>query len=290
MYSTFNETTFSSFSTWISGNFVKDQLVTNRIYDNSGKQYTQTVNSDKMPLSFNGNVMFNTPIIQKRLHFNTSTNLGYDNTYGYTSKEVDFDNIDVDNLLLGDLSYTRRYNAQEQLSLTFTHDVIELGARGNVRYSNSLNNLSDRLTETYDWSVRGNVVLRLPFDITVNSDINYSNRLGYSNFDQSEVIWNASIDKSLFKNNGVLSVRWFDILRQQLNIRQSVGDNSVSFTKYNTLTSYFMVSFSYRIRSFGGSSARGDGMGFGREGGGMRGGGGGGGMRGGGGPPMQPMF
>ena len=289
MYSTFNETTFSSFSTWISGNFVKDQLVTNRIYDNSGKQYTQTVNSDKMPLSFNGNVMFNTPIIQKRLHFNTSTNLGYDNTYGYTSKEVDFDNIDVDNLLLGDLSYTRRYNAQEQLSLTFTHDVIELGARGNVRYSNSLNNLSDRLTETYDWSVRGNVVLRLPFDITVNSDINYSNRLGYSNFDQSEVIWNASIDKSLFKNNGVLSVRWFDILRQQLNIRQSVGDNSVSFTKYNTLTSYFMVSFSYRIRSFGGSSARGDGMGFGREGGGMRGGGGGG-MRGGGGPPMQPMF
>ena len=75
MYSTFNDSTFSSFSTWISGNFTKDQLVTNRIYDSSGKQYTQTVNLDKIPVSFNGNVMFNTPIIQKRLHFNTSTNL-----------------------------------------------------------------------------------------------------------------------------------------------------------------------------------------------------------------------
>jgi len=285
MYSTFNDSTFSSFSTWISGNFTKDQLVTNRIYDSSGKQYTQTVNLDKIPVSFNGNVMFNTPIIQKRLHFNTSTNLGYNNSYGYTSKEVSLDNIDVDNLILGDMSYTRRYSAQEQLSLTFTHDVVEAGVRGNVRYSNSLNNLSNRLTETYDWSVRGNVVLRLPFDITINSDINYSNRYGYSNFDQSEVLWNASIDKSLFKNNGVLSVRWFDILRQQLNIRQSVGDNSVSFTKYNTLTSYFIVSFSYRIRSFGGRSPSGqDDAGFGR--GGMRGGG----MRGGGGPPMQPMF
>jgi hypothetical protein len=281
MYSTFNDSTFSSFSTWISGNFTKDQLVTNRIYDSSGKQYTQTVNLDKIPVSFNGNVMFNTPIIQKRLHFNTSTNLGYNNSYGYTSKEVSLDNIDVDNLILGDMSYTRRYSAQEQLSLTFTHDVVEAGVRGNIRYSNSLNNLSNRLTETYDWSVRGNVVLRLPFDITINSDINYSNRYGYSNFDQSEVLWNASIDKSLFKNNGVLSVRWFDILRQQLNIRQSVGDNSVSFTKYNTLTSYFIVSFSYRIRSFGGRSSSGqdDGPGFGR--GGMRGGG----MRG-----MQPMF
>jgi hypothetical protein len=132
--------------------------------------------------------------------------------------------------------------------------VIELGGRGVFRYSNSLNNLSNKLTETYNWTLRGNIVLRLPYDVTLNSDINYSNRLGYSNFDQSELLWNASIDKSLFKNKGVLSVKWFDILHQQLNIRQTVGDNSVTFARYNTLTSYFIVSFSYRIRQFGGRS------------------------------------
>lgn len=255
MYSTYNEKTFSSFSTWISGDFTKDALVTNRIYDSSGKQYNQTVNADQLPLSYNANVMFNTPIIQKRLHFNTSTNFGYNNSYGYTANKVDIDDIDIENMLLGDLSFTRRYSAQEQLSLTFTHDVVEIGLRGNLRYSNSLNNLSTNLTETYDWSGRGNVVLRLPYDVTVNTDLAYSNRLGYSNFDQSEWIWNASIDKNVFKNRGVLSVKWYDLLRQQLNIRQSIGDNSVSFSKYNTLTSYFLVSFSYRIRQFGGSSA-----------------------------------
>ncbi len=254
MYSTFNDQTFSSFSTWLSGDFVKDELVTNRIYDKSGKQYTQTVNSGEKPVALNGNIMFNTPIIQKRLHFNTSTNIGYNTDYGYTSKGLDVGTIDVDNLTLGDLSYTRRYSAQEQLSLTFTHDVIELGGRGVFRYSNSLNNLSNKLTETYNWTLRGNIVLRLPYDVTLNSDINYSNRLGYSNFDQSELLWNASIDKSLFKNKGVLSVKWFDILHQQLNIRQTVGDNSVTFARYNTLTSYFIVSFSYRIRQFGGRS------------------------------------
>ena len=257
MYSHFNDKSFSSFSTWISSDFTKDELVTNRIYDSTGKQYTQTVNTDKVPVSFNGNVMFNTPIIQKRLHFSTSTNLGYRSTYGYTSKGVDNTTIDLDNFQLGDLSFTNRYSASEMLSLTFTHDVIEVGLRGSLRYSNTDNNLSTMVSETYDWSGRGNVVLRLPFNTTISSDISYINRLGYSNFDQSELIWNASIDKTLFKGNGVLSIKWNDILQQQLSIRQIVGDNSVSFSRYNTLTSYFLASFSYKIRQFKGMKATG---------------------------------
>lgn len=291
MYSTFDDKKFSSFSTWVSANFTKDDMVTNRIYDNTGKQFTQTVNTDETPVAFNGNVMFNTPLIQKRLHFNTSTNLGYTTNYGYTSRGVGEFVLDEENPLpLGDLSFTRRYNAREQLSLTFTHDVIELGAMGMFTYSNSLNNLSTNLTQTYDWTARGNVVVRLPYDITINSDLNYSNRKGYSSFDLQEWLWNASVDKTLFRNNGVLSVRWNDILRQRLNIRQTVGDNSVSFTKYNTLTSYFIVSFSYRIRQFAGmsdSDARRDDNRFGpgmRPQGDQPGGGAGrGGMRGGGG-------
>ncbi len=254
MYSTFNDKTFSSFSTSITANYVKDELVNNRIYDNTGKQYMQTINSDKMPVTLNGNVMFNTPLFNKRLHFNTSTNLGYNENYGYTKKYNELVDIDVDNLQRGDLSFTRRYNAREQLSLTFTHDFIEIGTRANLRYSNSLNNLSDRLTETFDWTLRGNLTVRLPYDITINSDVNYSDRMGYSNFDQSEILWNASIDKSLFKNKAVLSLRWFDILQQRLNINQVIGDNSVSFTKYNTLTSYFILSFSYKLSSFGGNN------------------------------------
>jgi len=254
MYSRFNDKKFSSFSTWVSANMVKDDLVTNRVYDITGKQYRQTVNTDQSPVSFNGNVMFNTPVIQKRLHFNTSTNLGYSTNYGYTARNLETIIIDEEKPLpLGDLSSTRQYNAQEQLSLTFTHDVVEIGAMGMFRYSNSKNNLREALTQTYDWTARGNVVIRLPYDITLNSDINYINRLGYSSFDQKEWLWNASIDKTLFKNNGVLSVRWNDILQQRLNIRHTVGDNSVSFTSYNTLTSYFLVSFSYRIRKFEGA-------------------------------------
>lgn len=258
MYSNFNEVSFSSFSTMMGANLTKDALVSNSIYDASGKQYNQTVNSKETPLNYFGNIMFNTPLIQKRLHFNTATSGSYTMRYGYSSKGVDLENIDLDNLLLGDLSKTRSYDLSEQLSLTFTHDLIELGATGRLRYANSFNNLKNTAVETYDWSARGNFVLRLPYNFNVSSDLNFSNRLGYSSFDQEEWIWNASIDKTMLRNKAVLSVKWTDILQQQLNIRQTVGENYISYNSYNTLGSYFLVSFSYKINKFTGNTSETD--------------------------------
>ncbi|HET7733719.1 MAG TPA: hypothetical protein VFK73_07755, partial [Paludibacter sp.] len=52
---------------------------------------------------------------------------------------------------------------------------------------------------------------------------------------------------------GTLALKWNDILRQQLNIRQTIGDNYIQYSKYNTLTSYFMLSFSYKINKFNGN-------------------------------------
>lgn len=251
MYSTFNEKKFSSFNAWFSGSITKDALVTNSIYDSTNKQYSQTVNAKDKPYNLNGNIMFNTPIIAKRLHFNTSTSCGYNMRYGYTARNVTSTEIDVEHLPLGDLSETGRVNADQQLSLTFTHDVVEIGVRGAFKYSNTINNLNPTPSTTYDWTGSGNLVLHLPYSINISSDINYTTRKGYSNFDLDETIWNASIDKTLFKGKGVLAIRWNDILQQKLNIRQIIGDNYISYNKYNTLTSYFILSFSYKLNKFG---------------------------------------
>ena len=252
MYSTFNETTFSSFNTFLNAQGVKDALVSNKIYDNTLKQYNQTINSNAIPISLNWNIMYNTPLIQKRLHFNTSTNTGYRTQYGYIKRDVNVKEIDIDNLPLGDLSKTRTYNASEAISLTFTHEVIELGVRGSIAYTNSLNNLKNSETETWNWSGTGNIVIRFPYNFVLSSDIAYSDRAGYTNMDQSEIMWNASIDKTMFKNKATLSLKANDILRQRLNIRQTVGDNYVQNNSYNTLPSYFLLTFTYKINKFGG--------------------------------------
>lgn len=283
MYSAFNDKTFASFNTFLNAEATKDALLSNKIYDSSLKQYNQTVNSDQIPLSLMWNVMYSTPLIQKRLHFSTNTNTRYSTQYSYISRGVNIDDIDIDNLLLGDLSKTRNYRGSEELSLTFTHDVIELGVRGTLAYSNSLNNLKNVVTQTYDWSGRGNIVVRFPYNLTLSSDIAYTDRYGYTtSMDLSEIMWNASLDKALFKNKGTLSLRANDILRQRQNIRQTIGDNYIQNTSYNTLPSYFLVSFTYKLNKFGGNNANGNERNSNRFGPGMRPEGGGGYRDGGG--------
>ncbi len=253
-FTTFNDSTFSSFNASIYGQLTRDALVTNSIYDATGKQYSQTVNASEMPYSVGSNVMFNVPIIQKRLHFNTNTSGGIDQRYGYSARGLNAQILDsLVNIPLGDLSSTFRYNAGEAISLTFTADLIEIGLRGSFRYSNTLNNLNPLVSVTKDWTGGGNLVVHLPYTINIGSDLNYTTMQGYATSAQNQLLWNASIDKTLFKGLGVLSLKVNDILHQQLNIRQSIGDNYIQYSSYNTLTSYFLLSFTYKINKFNGS-------------------------------------
>ena len=253
MYSSFNETRQSSLNLDFRFSAIKDALVSNTIYDETGKRYNQTVNANVTPFSFNGGVMYNTPIIKKRLHFNTNTRGRYNKQYGYSKRGASSEEIKSGDFFLGDLSETDNHQLQQNLSVTFTHDMVEIGARGSFIYSNTQNNLRGGVpNETMDWTGSGNVVFRLPYSFTVSSDLNYTTRQGYVSFDQNELIWNASLDKTLFKNKATLSLRATDILQQRLNIRQTVGDNYVQYNSYNTLQSYFLVSFTYKISKFTG--------------------------------------
>lgn len=252
MYTSFNDSTFSSFSAFLFGQLSKDALVTNSIYDATGRQYSQTVNSTEMPYSVNANVMYNLPLIQKRLHFNTNTTAGLNQRYGYSSRGLNAQLLNSDSLPLGNLSSTMRYNAGEALSLTYTSDLIEIGLRGSYQYSYTVNNLNTNPAITNDWSYGGNVVLHLPYNFNLSSDINYTTMQGYATSPQNQLIWNASVDKTLFDNKGVISLKLNDILHQRLNIRQTIGDNYIQYNSYNTLTSYFLLSFSYKINDFKG--------------------------------------
>lgn len=259
MYSSFNSNRLSSFSAGVRGNFTRDALVTNSIYDKTGKQYSQTVNSAKDPFNLSADIMYNTPVVKNRLQFNTQSEINYSRRYGYsdrTGSQSPYVDDKNEILRMGFLSDTKNWGGNENLSLTFTTDVIEIGARGSVRYSNTQNNLNDdKLQETWDWTGAGNVNLYLPYDITVANDLSYTTREGYTGYDHNELVWNASIDKLIMKKKGTLSLKVFDILQQRLNIRETIGDNYRQITKYNMLPTYFLLSFSYKIAKFGGGAS-----------------------------------
>ena len=253
MYTSFNDSTFSSFNASLWGQITKDALVANSIYDATGKQYSQTVNAGELPFSINGNIMFNIPLIQKRLHFNTNTFFGLSQVYGYSSRGLNAQTLKSDSIPLGDLSKTARYSAGESVSLTYTDDLIEIGLRGSYRYSNTQNNLKTAAAITKDWSGGATLMLHLPYNINIGSDINYTTMQGYAASSQNQLIWNGTIDKSLFEGRGVVALKVNDILHQQLNIRQTIGDNYIQYNTYNTLPTYFILSFTYKINDFKGA-------------------------------------
>ena len=258
MFTTFNDSTFSSFNASLWSQLTKDALVTNSIYDATGKQYSQTVNSALMPYNVNGNVMFNIPLIQKRLHFNTNTSFGVNQYYGYSSRGLNAQTFTLDSLPLGNLSKTFRYSAGESISLTFTADLVEIGLRGSFRYSNTQNNLNPAFQITKDWSGGGNLIFHLPYNFNIGSDLNYTTQLGYSSTPQNQLIWNGTIDKTVFNSLGVIALKVNDILHQQLNVRQSIGDNYIQYNTYNVLPTYFILSFTYKINNFKGGAKRPD--------------------------------
>jgi len=260
MYSSFNAKRFSSFSAGLNGTVTKDALVTNSIYDKTGKQYSQTINSINAPFNANANIMFNTPLIKNRLQFNTRSEISYQQRFGYSDRDKTTDAFDPDgNLRLGSLSKTKNGSAGQNLSLTFTTDVIEIGMRGSVRYSNTQNNLNaGKNQETKDWTGSGNINLHLPYNLNFSNDVSYTKRQGYSSFDKDELVWNASVDKSMFRRKGMVSLMFYDILRQKLNIRESIGDNYRQLSRFNALTSYVMLSFTYKITKFGKGVRRSD--------------------------------
>ncbi|KAA6303854.1 hypothetical protein EZS27_044505, partial [termite gut metagenome] len=47
-------------------------------------------------------------------------------------------------------------------------------------------------------------------------------------------------------------IKIYDILQQQSNLSRSISETMMSDTEYNTLGSYFMVHFVYRLNTLGG--------------------------------------
>jgi len=261
MYSKFEQEKFWSLMTGLHLTVTQDALVNNSIYDKSGKLYQQTVNAEGTPWNLWGDLMFNTPFANKLFQFNTRTSLGYQEQLMYILHEGDAKQIEEaisrNQFMMGAESKTGKFNIQENLSLRLTHDIVDLGVTGMVRYVRSENNLNaSSLSNVIDWSVTGDVLFHLPKQWNIAADCGYTGRYGYNLDDVNEILLNASVDKSW--GNATLSLKAYDLLHQKKNIIQTVGENSVSYQKTNALPTYFMLTFTYKFNKMGDLKASGD--------------------------------
>lgn len=224
-------------STW-TYSYTQNDIVNFTTYDD-GIQHTMPINVSG---SWNtgGSLLYSDAFgKKKRFKFNTHTNIRYQNQIGFSK---------VDKESVKNISKTE--SASQSLGMSYSNDWFYGQLRGTMNYSNSrysLDYLEDQ--RSFRYNVSYNTQITLPEGFSVSTDIRYmANRGLSSGYNKDEVMWNAQISKSFLKRRqGLLRLQINDILQQRLSISRSVGSNYLSDTETNSLTSYFMLNFSYRF-------------------------------------------
>ena len=261
MYSKFNPEKFSSMMVGMNANLTQDALTNNTIYDKTGKRYMQTVNSEMIPWYVGAHFMSNTPFCNKMFQFHSRTAVSYNQRVAYVLREQDADEIAqliaADQLPLGDASKTGNFRMSSDLTLRFTHKIVDIGVKNTNVYSLTHNSLNKKnISHIGDWIISGDVTFHLPKSWNIATDIAYTSRSGYQGLtDVNELIWNFSIDKTW--KNSTLTLKVYDLLNDKKNIVQTVNETSVSYQKFNTLPTYAMLTFTYKLNRMGGLKATG---------------------------------
>jgi hypothetical protein len=261
MYSSFNQEKFSSFMTGLRATITEDALTNNTIYDQTGKRYLQTVNADIIPWNIGWDMMSNTPFCQKMFQLHTRTAINFNQRVVYILREQDAAAIEqmisAGTMPLGEASHTGNLRVSSDIALRFTHRIVDIGVKNTNIYSLTRNSLNDRSkSHIGDWIITGDVTFHLPKAWNISTDIAFTGRYGYTGMnDANEVVWNASIDKTW--DNATLTLKVYDLLHDKKNIVQTVGEDYISYKSFNTLPTYAMLTFTYKLNRMGGMRARG---------------------------------
>lgn len=119
-----------------------------------------------------------------------------------------------------------------------------------TRYTNStrqnVNFFTERLSVEPTFTTKSGWVF--------SNDLDYiMNRGSAASFNQNIPLWNAGIAKLFLKNRtGELRLTVFDMLKANRSVARQVELNYVEDVRTEVLTRYFLLSFTYHLRKFGG--------------------------------------
>ena len=305
-----------------SYNFNANFRATQNATTNRTEYNDQTGGRVTMPVNINGNwntganFNFNTAFKDQRFRVNSRT--AYSHTtaksYVYRSEEQASVPITTNSNNINEglrFSFRDEFNSRSfyededsEDGASYYKNNLEVNLNGNFAYNASVStNTAATDLNHYSFSYGLSAVWNFWFGLNLSTDINQHSRRGFADAEMNtnQWIWNAQATYSfLSRRQAILTLRWNDILRQRDMVNRSISATSRTDSDSERITSYVMLSFTYRFNVFGGRGIgggrnrsrgegdddgegrgpRGDGGGFG---GGSRGGGGGFGGPGGGG-------
>ncbi|RFP63349.1 TonB-dependent receptor, partial [Hymenobacter lapidiphilus] len=246
-----------SFFAFLGGSYVSNYITNNTIYASgepltvdgivipAGGQLTRPVNLNQQ-YSVRSFANYSQPLALIKSNLSLNAGVNYAQTPG---------------LVFGELNYNRTPSASLGASLSSNISTeVDFTLASNSSQSWVRNSLQPQLNNRF---FSQNTSLRLSWiiakGITLKSDVNHRLYSGLeAGFNQNFVLWNASLGKKIFANQqGEIQVFALDLLGQNNSIQRNIAAAYTEDVQTNILQRYFLLSFTYNIRSFGSGASGG---------------------------------
>jgi hypothetical protein len=240
-YTTISLTNFHSptFLQWCPGNYTTNKISQRTSVDSLLRQVTMPVNVDN-DVNVNAYLSFGTPIRKLKMKFSINCNSTVARSLVYINNDLNVVNRFTNG---GDIRFENK-----------TKDHFDANIGGRTSYTVTQYPDATNLNQSYiNSGVFGEVSVFLPKNFVLMTGIDCSIYAG-AGFDSNQIVplWRAYVSKKIFKNGrGELRITANDILNKNIGISRTAQLNYLQQETVNTLSRYFLGSFSYAIVSVG---------------------------------------
>lgn len=177
-------------------------------------------------------------------NFNVNGSVGYSRIPGKIDGQVNYSN----NTNLG-AGFNISSNISEKIDFTVSTFSSYNIVSNTLRTTQNNNFFNQNTSLRYNWILWKDLVYRTELNHQYNSGLS-------AGVDNSFLLWNMSLGKKIFKDKqGEISLSVNDLMNQNVSIRRNITESYVEDVQSTVLQRFFMLTFSYNIRSFKGAPA-----------------------------------
>ncbi|SED17263.1 CarboxypepD_reg-like domain-containing protein [Tenacibaculum sp. MAR_2009_124] len=243
MYLSFNKFNWqkrTGFYLYFGGSLVNNQVVSKSVVDSNFKRTTTFENVDGFyniwgGANYNKKIKIDTITtinIRTGLNLSGNRNINFFNDVQYKSTTTS---------ISPNIGFTLEWNKVFMIEPRYTVNLSKT--------TFDLDNFTNQNFTRHNLNIRSraNFFKKLEW----NNDVRYSYNPDVIGFNKSAWFWNSVLSYSVLKDKGSISLKAYDLLNQNNNVRRRATQNYIEDSESTVLQQYLMLGFSWKFNSLG---------------------------------------
>jgi len=240
----FSQFSFVNIFANITGSYTKDKITNAQSLNNQFIQTTTPINVDD-DYFLSGYLYFGSPIRPLKAKINIRLNSSISRSILFINTQKN----DLERLANGfDINLENR-----------NKDVVDIKAGTKFSITNTTYSESTNLNQSFLSTVYySELIINIKKTWTFSTELDYTQYSGDQFANNPDIpILQASLSKRFLKGNaGLLKLTVYDIFNENVGINRTSNSNYIEDERVNTLSRYFLISFTYKISRFGGKKKK----------------------------------